>query len=114
MEAKEKKKGIDEVRGIMVESKGFSVVLSQGIVILKEVHKQGERELYLTIQQARWIAQGLVDRNTNFDDTSKKESRDFSGILVSLIEGSNRCGCYVSIQVRKACEESRYIVVPAG
>lgn len=71
-----------------------------------EIHCQGipqemERELYLSSIWAIWIVKGLLDRRNHFGTSKRKESISLDKYVVSLIEGSNSEGVFLSIQLKR-------------
>lgn len=113
MEEKERERDAEEDE-IVVESKKFLCVLPNGGVVLKELNKRGESDLNLNLEQARWIIKGLLERKLHFGGNKRKDSRTFGRKIVILIEGGNRNGCYLSIQVKSGTQDSSNVIVPAG
>lgn len=95
----EREKGDDEKNRIVLEVKNFFYLPCKEGVILKESHKRWERVVYLSMEQTRWIIDSCLDRNLNFGESRRKESKLFGRSTLSLIEGSYQFGCFLSIHV---------------
>lgn len=113
MEETENNNG-DEIGGIKIEAKNFYCNRVKDGVNLKEIHKRGERVLFLSMDETNWIADKLLERNCSYGNSNRKETRVFGRRCISLIEGGNQFGCFLSVRLRTGWKEVNYLVVPAG
>lgn len=72
------------------------------------------REIEFSQEQSRWIIEGLLMRKNNFGDVRRKESKLIGRKVFTLIEGSNRYGCFLSIHVKEGRSPPDFLVSPAG
>lgn len=62
------------------------------------------------ISRTQASVQGLLYRCIRFGSSRRKESTSLDGFVVVLVEGSNKKGFFLSIQL----QQGSYIIVPAG
>lgn len=74
MEAREKKKEVEEENGIVVEAKKLLCLQTKDGVILMELHKHWERDVNLRFREARWIVDGLLERKRLFGEYRRNQN----------------------------------------
>lgn len=92
---------------LWLEGKTFSKVAVDGKIQIRESYRKGDRIILLSEAQLVWVAAVVSEKVRCFGSPKKKVSKNFGEEWVSVSEGSNEWGVFLSVHTRRKSKGRR-------